>query len=92
LKRDVANPAAFTEARRGEHMRTQLDVCDSDHLKVLQQIFDSVWFQMKQNAAFGFADEERLREQVSRRVIERANGDILDVEGIKQSVMASFES
>lgn len=72
-------------------MRTQLDVCDSDHLKVLQQIFDSVWFQMKQNPAFGFADEERLREQVSRRVIERANGDILDVEGIKQSVLSSFD-
>jgi hypothetical protein len=72
-------------------MRTQLDVCDSDHLKVLQQIFDSVWFQMKQNPAFGFADEESLREKVSRRVIERANGDILDVEGIKQSVLASFD-
>ena len=73
-------------------MRTQLNVCDSDHLKVLQQIFDSVWFQMRQGPAFGFADEERLREQVSRRVMERASGDILDVEGIKQSVLTSFES
>jgi hypothetical protein len=72
-------------------MRTALDVCDSDHLKVLQQIFDSVWFQMKQSPAFGFGDEEKLREQVSRRVIERANGDIFDVEEIKQSVLASFE-
>jgi hypothetical protein len=72
-------------------MRTQIDVCGPDQLKVLQQIFDSVWFQMKQAPAFCFADEEKLREQISRRVLECANGDVLNVEAIKQSVLATFE-
>jgi hypothetical protein len=72
-------------------MRAQIDVCGPDQLKVLQQIFDSVWFQMKQDPAFCFADEEKLREQVSRRVIECANGDVLNVDGIKRSVLAAFE-
>lgn len=72
-------------------MRTELAVNSPDELKVLQQIFDSVWFQLKQDPAFHFADQDKLREQVSRRVIESANGDILDIEEIKRSVLASFE-
>lgn len=71
-------------------MRTQFDVCGPDQLKVLQQIFDSVWFQMQQDPGFLFFDEEKLREKVSRRVIEFAKGDVLDMDGIKQKVIASF--
>ena len=72
-------------------MRTETGVCGPDTLKVLQHIYDSVWFEMKQNPAFHFADEQVLREQVSRRVIDLANGDVLDLDGIKQKVIASFE-
>jgi hypothetical protein len=71
-------------------MRTQIDVYGPDQLKVLQQIFDSVWFEMKQDPNFLFVEEEKLREQVSRRVIESVDGDILDIDGIKRSVLASF--
>jgi hypothetical protein len=71
-------------------MRTHIDVYGPDQLKVLQQIFDSVWYQMKQDPGFMFADEGQLRERVSRRVIESVNGDILDSDAIKQSVLASF--
>jgi hypothetical protein len=45
---------------------------------------------MKQDPAFAFADEPLLREQVSRRVMDLAHDDVLDVEGIKQKVIASF--
>ena len=71
-------------------MRTQIDVYGPDQLKVLQQIFDSVWFEMKQDPGFLFVEEDKLREQVSRRVIESANGDIFDIDGIKRSVLAFF--
>jgi hypothetical protein len=72
-------------------MRAETDVCGPDTLKVLQQIFDSVWLEMKHNPAFHFADETTLREQVSRRVLDVASGDVLDVETIKQKVIASFD-
>jgi hypothetical protein len=71
-------------------MRPATDVCGPETIKVLQQIFDSVWFEMKQDPAFAFADEPLLREQVSRKVMDLAHDDVLDVEGIKQKVIASF--
>jgi hypothetical protein len=71
-------------------MRTHIDVYGPDQLKVLQQIFDSVWFQLKQDPSFVHAHGDKLREQLSRRVIESVNGDILDIDAIKRSVLASF--
>jgi hypothetical protein len=45
---------------------------------------------MPQDPGLLFADEEKLREKLSRRVIEFAKGDVLDMDGIKQRVIASF--
>lgn len=73
-------------------MRTTIDVCGPDKLKVLQQIFDSVWLQMKQDPTLPCADDDTLREQVSRRVMEFANRDVLDVNGIKRKVLNSFKA
>jgi hypothetical protein len=71
-------------------MRTGIDVCGPDTLKVLQQIFDSVWFQMQQEGLVDPADES-MREQISRLVIHNADGDVLDVDGIKRAVLASVQ-
>jgi hypothetical protein len=45
---------------------------------------------MPQDPGLLFAGEEKLREKLSRRVIEFAKGDVLDMDGIKQKVIASF--
>jgi hypothetical protein len=71
-------------------MRTAINVCGPDELNVLQQIFDSVWIQLKQDPAFHLTDQEMLREQISRKVVECIGDDILDIDGIRQSVLASF--
>jgi hypothetical protein len=71
-------------------MRAGVDVCGPDTLKVLQQIFDSIWFQMKQEGLVDPADI-RMREQISRLVIENVDGDVLDVDGIKRAVLASVQ-
>jgi hypothetical protein len=74
-----------------EHMRTGMDVCGPDQLKVLQQIFDSVWLQMKQDSNFQLAEEEELRREVSQRVIAFAGQDLFDLNGIKSRVLKSME-
>lgn len=71
-------------------MRSGHTLCGPDELTVLQQVFDSVWVQLQQDPAFLFADEAALRDQVSRRVVECASGDLLDMNGIKRKVLTSF--
>jgi hypothetical protein len=71
-------------------MRTGIGVCGPDALKVLQQIFDSVWFQMEQEGLVDPADQS-MREQISRLVIDNVDGDVLDVDGIKRAVLASVQ-
>jgi hypothetical protein len=71
-------------------MRTGTDVCGPDQLKILQQIFDSVWQQMKLDPNFHIVEEEELRLQVSQRVLAYAEPDLLDINGIKHRVLRSF--
>lgn len=73
-------------------MRTAMDVCGPDQLKVLQQVFDSIWCEMQHDPAFQFADQDELRNRVSRQVVESACNDLLDVEGIKRKVMSFWKS
>jgi hypothetical protein len=71
-------------------MRTGMNVCGPDQLKVLQQIFDSVWLQMKQDPNFHVDEEEELRLEVSQRVMACAERDLLDFNEIKSRVLQSF--
>ncbi|HEY7748118.1 MAG TPA: hypothetical protein VH933_05525 [Aestuariivirgaceae bacterium] len=72
-------------------MRTGIDVCGPDQLKILQQIFDCVWLEMLKEGNVDTTDEI-LRNSVSRRVMDHAHGDIWDVEGIKRAVLKSLKT
>jgi hypothetical protein len=62
----------------------------SGELAVLQQIFDSVWFQLEQIGRV-HADDDGMRQWVSARVFECAKGrDILDFDAIKTAVLKSL--
>jgi len=54
-------------------MRTGSQVCGPDELKVLQQIFDSVWRDFKGRQGY-----EVARRRVSAQVFRFVDGDILD--------------
>ena len=69
-------------------MRHGIHVCGPDELKVLQQITNSVVQELRQA---GLADAN-LRLRVGRKVFKYASGDVLNVDGIKQSVLASFQN
>jgi hypothetical protein len=81
---------ALPRGAREDHMRTGTDVCGPDQLKILQQIFDSVWQQVKLDPNFHIVEEEELRLQVSQRVMAYAERDLLDINGIKYRVLRSF--
>jgi hypothetical protein len=68
-------------------MRTGTQVCGPDELKVLQQIVNSLWLELRP------ADRgPELHLRVSRQVVRYAGNDLLDVEGIKRAVRASFKN
>jgi hypothetical protein len=73
-------------------MRSSGHVCGPDELKLLQQIFDSILSELEQEPASCFADPPVLRLQVARSVMERASGDLLDVNTIKHSVLNSLRT
>jgi hypothetical protein len=72
-----------------DRMRSRSDVYGPDALKVLEQINDRVWEQLKLQTEIGPLDRH-FRRKVSRLVIEKSKEDPLDVEGIYLSVMQSL--
>jgi hypothetical protein len=59
-------------------------------LEILQQIFDSTWRYLERSGRV-HGDEDSVRNWVSIKVIEGAKGkDLLDVDGIKASVLNSL--
>jgi hypothetical protein len=68
-------------------MRTGVQVCGPDELKLLQQILDSIVSELQQDPS---CCPQALREQIARSVMERASGDLLDVDKIKHSVLRSL--
>jgi hypothetical protein len=71
-------------------MRGGTDVWGPDQLKILQQIFDSVWIQIREEPQFKSVEEEMLRRHVSRRVMAYAEADVLDVNAIRGRVLRSL--
>ena len=67
-------------------MRPRNDVYGPDALKVLQQINDRVWQQLKLQTEVGPLDGH-FRQKVSRLVLEKSKDDPLDYEGIYLAVM-----
>jgi hypothetical protein len=61
-----------------------------DQLKVLQQIFDSIWQEIKQKGRVQPHDEN-MRRYISGLVMSHAVPDFLDVEGIKRKVRRSLK-
>jgi hypothetical protein len=72
-----------------EDMRPRNDVYGPDALKVLQQINDRVWQQLKLQTEVGPLDRH-FRQKVSRLVLEKSKDDPLDYEGIYLAVMQSL--
>jgi hypothetical protein len=70
-------------------MRTGVNVCGPDQLKVLQQVFDSLWHEMEREGIVDALDET-MRDRVSRLVIDNADPDVLDVKRIKEAVLSSL--
>jgi hypothetical protein len=70
-------------------MRTGVNVCGPDQLKVLQQVFDSLCHQMEREGIVDSMDGT-MRDRISRLVIDNANPDVLDVERIKEAVLSSL--
>ena len=61
-----------------------------DQLKVLQQVFRSVWAELE-DAGRVKRDDENMRRYVSGLVMAHATPDYLNVEGIKEQVRRSLK-
>lgn len=72
-------------------MRTGSQVCGPDELKVLQQIFDSVWLDLVKDGKV-HENDEVARRRVSAQMFKFVDGDIMDVEAIKSAVLKSLQS
>lgn len=59
-------------------------------LKALQNVFDSVWDQMRDHPALSSVDTHALRQQISRKVFECVVSDGIDVHHIECEVMSAF--
>jgi hypothetical protein len=71
-------------------MRTRNDVCGPDELKVLQQIFDSIWLQLEHDGRVR-SDDQGVRLGIAARVIACAKDrDLLDFEAISSAVLGSL--
>jgi hypothetical protein len=73
-------------------MRTGLQVCGSDELKVLQQIADSIVDELSQNAAYQTVDRTEHFHRVGKQVFKTCDGgDLFSVDEIKERVLAKFQ-
>jgi hypothetical protein len=71
-------------------MRTSLRVCGPDQLRVLQQIFNSIWKELEEDGKAAPGDKA-LRDWVAAKIISCADPDVLDVEWMKWVVRNSME-
>ena len=67
-------------------MRSQLEACGPDDLKVLEQILDSVWLELQKKGLVAPHDAVN-RQLVAANVFSCAKDDGLDLEKIKRSVL-----
>lgn len=72
-------------------MRTNLQVCGPDQLRVLQQIFNTIWKELE-NGGRAAPGDKVLKDWVAAKVISCADGDVLDLEWVKWVVQNSIES
>jgi hypothetical protein len=75
--------------QRVEDMRAHSDIYGPDAHKVLQQINDRIWEELKLQTEIGPLDR-RFRQKVSRLVLQKSKDDPLDCEGIYLAVMQSL--
>lgn len=64
-------------------------VYTSDQMKVLQQIFESIWDELE-DAGRVQATDENMRQYVSGLVMSHAAPDYLNVEAIREQVRRSL--
>ena len=62
----------------------------SDQMKVLQQVFESIWAELEDAGRVQAADEN-MRQYVSGLVMSHAASDYLNVEAIREQVRRSLK-
>lgn len=72
-------------------MRTNLNVCGPDQLRVLQQVFNAVWKELEDDGRAAPGDRA-LKDWVAAKIMSCADGDVLDVEWVKWVVRNSIAS
>jgi hypothetical protein len=70
-------------------MHAETGVCGPERLKILQQVFDSIWQELQREGRAG-PDDETLRQWVAAQVFASANRDVMDVEWVRWVVFNSF--
>ena len=71
-------------------MPRKKQVYTPDQVKVLRQVFPSVWYELKQSGRVQ-SNDANMRRYVSSLVITHATSDYLNVEGIKEQVRRSLK-
>jgi hypothetical protein len=85
LKIQCGNPKGFPGA-----VPVHKQLYTSEQMKVLQQVFDSIWDELEEAGRVQAADEN-MRQYVSGLVMSHAAPDYLNVKAIKEQVRRSLK-
>jgi hypothetical protein len=77
---------------REKPMRRSTRLYGPDELKVIEQIVDAVVAQLSRGKRLDAAEKKRLRERVSKQVFKLSNAELLEVDAIRQRVLAAFKN
>jgi hypothetical protein len=77
---------------REKPMRRSTRLYGPDELKVLEQIVDALVDQLSRGKRLDTAEKKRPPERVSKQVFKQSNADLLEVDAIRQRVLASFKN
>jgi hypothetical protein len=77
---------------RERPMRRSTRLYGPDELEVIEQIVDAVFYKLSREKRLDTAYKKRLRERVSKQVFKQSNAELLEVDAIRQRVLAAFKN